>query len=120
MDKLIARDQWHEFCKEFNKRNFHRCTRLQTLDGTGSRLEEEGLPFEGIDLDTRDDASPCIEIMLGDEKVFGERHLCHNVGYVRQITAKVGQDGQDQVLEIEAIDNVRTLIHFTDLPVLPE
>ena len=111
MERTISRDQWSEYFQEFSEKNSHRNTRLEIFDENGVQEAEHGLPFAGIDLDTKDASSPSVEIWLEGEGS-DTRHLEHRIPHVRQVMIKIGADNSDEVLDIESELTTRTLLHF--------
>lgn len=111
MERLIEREQWPAFFKEFDDNNCQRPTRLEVLDDSGTQPEEHGLPFAGLDLDTRGASAPYIEIFFEGEGA-DKRRVSHTIPRARQVRVKVGKDGRDEVLAIESEENTKTLLHF--------
>ena len=115
MDLHIEKNQWMDFLKEFNKKNISRPSKLEKCYEMGAQTEIEVLPFVGIDLELKDKNSPKINIVLGDGSKEG-RHFSHNIDDIKQIFLKVGEDGLEEVLEIESGENIKTLLTFETLP----
>ena len=115
MNRIIERNEWAAFVREFSKTNFLRTTRLEVLDKSGAQMEERGLPFAGLDLELKGGDAPRVEILLGGEGLH-DRRLSHTIPQVIAITVKVGSDGRDEVLKIESGNNTSTLVSLGDLP----
>lgn len=115
MNLNIEKDKWMDFFKEFNKKNLSRPSRLEKCDEMGVQTEVKILPFIGIDLEMKGKRAPKINVVLGDGTKEG-RHFSHDVDDVNQVLLKVGDDGQDEVLEIESGKLVKTLLSFETLP----
>ena len=114
MDLNIKIDEWNDFFKEFNKKNKSRPSKLEIFDEHGTQTEVKGLPLLGIDVEVKGSDLPIINFILGDLNETG-RHLSHNIPQVNKVNVKVGDDGVDQVLEIESNNNVKTLLTFETL-----
>ncbi len=111
MQRTIERAKWSEYFQTFSEKNNHRSTRLEIFDENGVQEAEQGMPFGGIDLDTKDESAPSIEIWLEGEGL-DSRHMEHRIPLVRQVMVKFGVDGIDEVLDIESDETTRTLLHF--------
>ena len=118
MTVAVAPDQWPAFVKDFTKRNEGRPARLEILDGETSNPIVQGLPLLGLDLDHHGDGIQ-VEIMLGKEGVGdASRYLTHTILHVRAINLHQDREDEDQVLEIEDQDGVKTLLYLEKLPEL--
>ena len=115
MDIEIKKDNWQKFFKGFREKNHLRPARLEVFDEAGTQTEVNVLPFNGIDLELKGDTSPVINLSFGDDRVEG-RHLSHNINKVNQISLKVDDNGNDEVLELENDENAKTLLIFEQLP----
>ena len=103
----------------FSKRNSGRMADLQILsDELGTQEEAEMLPFEGITLDTKGSLASSVEIMLGGTGSADKRNLTHTVTQVRRIVPKIGADGREDALEIEAKDGAKIILIFKAPPEL--
>ena len=91
---------WINYFNEFSRRNQSRPTRLEVFDELGAKVEERGLAFAGIALETDRGALPSVEIMLGGHDAIEPRNLTHVIANVREINPKRGSDGRDETLEI--------------------
>ena len=117
----IPRDQWQTYLEEFSKRNSGRPVNLEVLsEELGDQEEAQMLPFEGITLETKGSQAASVEIMLGGTGAADDRNLTHTVSQVRLIVPKVGADGREEALEIEAEDGTKIILVFKALPELAE
>jgi hypothetical protein len=115
MTTNIEQSKWKSELTTFSKRNEQRPTRLQVM---GSDREEEsdywledGLLFQGIDLDTHANRDVSLEIMLQGQLGKTRNHMTHNVASVRRINLeRVG--GRDKGLEIEDATGAVTILRF--------
>lgn len=119
MQNDIERSNWSSYFREFNKRNLSRPTKLETFGELGAQQEEEHLPFTGISLEDSGKDAPRVEIMLGGSSPTDPRHLSHTITHVSRIAVKLGDDGRDEAMEIEANDGTKTLLSFETLAELP-
>ena len=121
MQGEIQQEQWQAYLDGFSKRNSGRMADLQILsDQLGTQEEAEMLPFEGITLETKGFLASSVEIMLGGTASVSNRNLTHTVTKVQRIVPKIGVDGRDDALEIEARDGAKTILIFKTLLELPE
>ena len=121
MQGEIQQEQWQAYLDGFSKRNSGRMANLQILsDELGTQEEAEMLPFEGITLETKGSFASSVEIMLGGTGSADDRNLTHTVPQVRRIVPKMGADGREDALEIEADDRAKTILIFKTPPELPE
>lgn len=117
----IPRDQWQTYLEEFSKRNSGRPVNLEVLsEELGDQEEAQMLPLEGITLETKGSEAASVEIMLGGTGAADDRNLTHTVSKVRLIVPKVGTDGREEALEIEAEDGTKIILVFKALPELAE
>lgn len=117
----IPRDQWQTYLAEFSKRNSGRPVNLEVLsEELGDQEEAQMLPLEGITLETKGSQAASVEIMLGGTGAADDRNLTHTVSQVRLIVPKVGADGREEALEIEAEDGTKIILVFKALPELAE
>jgi len=56
--------------------------------------------------------------MLGGVSPRDERHLTHTIERAARVITKTSADGQDEALEIEDADGIKTLLRFESLPKL--
>lgn len=117
----IPRDQWQTYLEEFSKRNSGRPVNLEVLsEELGDQEEAQMLPLEGIALETKGSEAASVEIMLGGTGAADDRNLTHTVSQVRLIVPKLGTDGREEALEIEAEDGTKIILVFKALPELAE
>ena len=117
----IPRDQWQTYLEEFSKRNSGRPVNLEVLsEELGDQEEAQMLPLEGITLEMKGSQAASVEIMLGGAGAADDRNLTHTVSQVRLIVPKVGTDGREEALEIEAEDGTKIILVFKALPELAE
>ena len=113
MQGEIQKEQWQAYLNDFSKRNSGRTADLQVLsEELGTQHEVELLSFEGITLETKGSLASSVEIMLGGTGSGDNRNLTHTVHQVRQMVPKVGADGREDALEIEAEDGAKTILSF--------
>ena len=117
----IPRDQWQTYLEEFSKRNSGRPVNLEVLsEELGDQEEAQMLPLEGITLEMKGSQAASVEIMLGGAGAADDRNLTHTVSQVRLIVPKLGTDGREEALEIEAEDGTKIILVFKALPELAE
>lgn len=117
----IPRDQWQTYLEEFSKRNSGRPADLEVLsEELGNQEAAQMLPFQGITLETKGSQAASAEIMMGGTGAADDRNLTHTVSQVRLIVPKVGPDGREEALEIEAEDGTKIILVFKALPELAE
>ena len=114
----IERGEWVSFFGDFSKRNQSRATRLETFSDLGAQEEEQNLPLNGVSVEETGADAPRIEIMLGGVSPSDERHLTHTIERAARVITKTSADGQDEALEIEDADGIKTLLRFESLPKL--
>ena len=113
MQGEIQQEQWQAYLDGFSTRNSGRMADLQILsEELGTQTEAEMLPFEGITLETKGFLASSVEIMLGGTASADNRNLTHTVTKVQRIVPKIGSDGRDDALEIEARDGAKTILIF--------
>ena len=121
MQGEIQQDQWQAYLDDFSKRNSGRMADLQIIsEEVGTQREAEMLTFEGITLETKGSLASSVEIMLGSCGAADDRNLTHTITQVRRIVPKIGADGREDALEIEAGDGANIILVFKALPELAE
>ncbi len=121
MQGEIQQEQWQAYLDGFSKRNSGRMADLQILsDELGTQEEAVMLPFEGITLEAKPSLASSVAIMLGGTGSPDNRNLTHTVTQARRIVPKIGTDGREDALEIEADDGAKTILIFKSSPELPE
>lgn len=117
----IPQEQWQTYLDDFSKRNSGRLADLEVLsEELGTQEEAAMLPFEGITLETKGSMASSVEIMLGGKGAADDRNVTHTVTQVRLIVPKIGTDGREDALEIEAEDGTKIILVFRALPELAE
>ncbi|NIP38598.1 MAG: hypothetical protein GWO07_06900 [Candidatus Dadabacteria bacterium] len=114
MDKVINQDEWEDFFNKFNKINSSRATRLSAFDELGAQTIEHGLSLSGLDLQTKGQDSPIVEIILGREKP-EQKHMTHSISNVTQVAVKFDDAGREEVLEIENEKGAKVLLSFESM-----
>lgn len=98
---------WSDFLKFYTEQNKARRTRLGLFehqsDGFTDYWIEDGLPLQGIDIDTHGEI-PAIEIMLKDFE--------HAVRDVRSLKAHFSFDGSEDGLDITDSEGNTTILRF--------
>jgi hypothetical protein len=121
MQGEIQQEQWQAYLDDFSKRNSGRMADLQIIsEEVGTQREAEMLTFEGITLETKGSLASSIEVMLGSGGSADDRNLTHTITQVRRIMPKIGADGREDALEIEAGDGANIILVFKALPELAE
>lgn len=121
MQGEIQQEQWQAYLDDFSKRNSGRMADLQIIsEEVGTQREAEMLTFEGITLETKGSLASSVEIMLGSGGSADDRNLTHTITQVRRIVPKIGADGREDALEIEAGDGANIILVFKALPELAE
>jgi len=115
MQRNIERKKWTNELARFNERNHQRPTRLE-VKASSQEVEsdywlEDGLLFEGIDLDADGGRAVSLEIMLQAQTGKTRNHMTHNVAGVRRIDLGTLK-GRDQGLEIEDSKGAITILRF--------
>lgn len=111
----IEQAEWASYFTEYTRRNEGRPTRLEVIGGVGDDdfWLECGIPLTGIDTETRGKDAPRVEIMLGGgSSRQSENHLTRNIARVRRVTPETSADGQDEGLEIEDVEGIKTILRF--------
>ncbi|HKO41817.1 MAG TPA: hypothetical protein VJU84_00895 [Pyrinomonadaceae bacterium] len=111
----IENSSWNAKLAAFGTRNHLRPTRLEVL-GADRNIDsdfwlEDGLLLAGIDLDTKGERGPSVEIMLRVSKTPSLDHMTHSVTEVKRIAVDT-DNSQDQGLEIEDAKGTITIMHF--------
>jgi hypothetical protein len=105
---------WRAYLREFSGRNAARLTRLGVIKADGVTEDfwlEDGLPLVGVDIDTKGNDAPLVEIMLGARGEAG-RSMTHAVRRVRKVGIKLAADGSDEGLDVEDGGGVTTVLRF--------
>ena len=116
MNGEIERAEWESFIDEFSKRTAGRNARVEIFsEELGAQVDAEMIPLEGVAFGRKGSLASSLEIMLGGGS---DRHLTHTVEKVKRILPKVGTDGREDALEIEAEEGTKTIIIFETSPQL--
>ena len=105
---------WGSYLREFSSQNAARITRLGQIKVNGGTEDfwlEDGLPLAGVDIDTKGDDAPLVEIMLG-ARGEAERNMTHTVRRVRRVGIRLAADGGDEGLDVEDGEGVTTVLRF--------
>lgn len=121
MKAVTKKTNWTEFFKLFSEQNHLRPTRLGVFEGQPGQMRdywlEDGLPLAGIDVDTRAEDAPTIEIMLGEGKTADARSMTHVVRRARTAKIILSPDGDDDGLEITDAEGRTTFMRFENQPI---
>ncbi len=116
MSKTAAQHNWSVFLENFSRQNKARPTRIGVFEGEpGSMTDfwlEDGLPLEGIDLDTRGETAPTIQIMLGESAKPDSRAFTHTIVNTRFVKIILSASGESDGLEIENEKGAITILRF--------
>lgn len=93
----FAQYEWAERLEEFTRRNLHRIAAMEVIDpDLGAQIENRGMPFLGVDFDSRDST---VHLMLGDVLLNG-RHLTRSIKGVTAVQVLRDRDGRDLMLRV--------------------
>ena len=111
----IENSSWNAKLAAFGTRNHLRPTRLEVL-GADRNIDsdfwlENGLLLAGIDLDTKGERGPSVEIMFRVSKAPSSDHMTHSVTEVKRIALNTDAN-EDEGLEIEDQKGTVTIMHF--------
>jgi hypothetical protein len=116
MNKTETQHNWADFLKLFSRQNKLRPTRIGVFEGAPDALTdywvEDGLPLEGIDVDTSGSDAPSVEIMLGSMEKPGLPGLTHTIAKTRYIRIILSADGESDGLDIENDEGSTTTLRF--------
>ena len=106
----IPRDEWKTFLDTFTRQHEGWLATLEIL-GTeiGAQQEARNLPLEGISVASRDGSPETIAISLGKSV---EDHVTHTITEPTRIWLEQTSQGANAALEIESVDQVKTLLRF--------
>jgi hypothetical protein len=115
MNKTEKQHNWTEFIKLFSRQNKSRPTRIGVFEGEPGNMTDywlaDGLPLEGIDIDTHGDTLT-IEIMLGNAEKAGARAFTHIIEKARFAKIVLSASGESDGLEIENDEGAITILRF--------
>ena len=109
---------WRAYLREFSSQNAARLTRLGAIKANGGTEDfwlEDGLPLAGVDIDTKGDDAPLVEIMLGARGGAGGG-MTHTVRRVRRVGIRLAADDGDEGLDVEDGEGVTTVLRFEPRP----
>ena len=116
MNKTETQHNWTEFIRLFSGQNRSRPTRIGVFEGEPGKLTdywlEDGLPLEGIDVDSSGSDAPTVEIMLGSSEKPGSRAFTHKIERARSAKIILSASGDSDGLEIENDDGAVTILRF--------
>ncbi|HVE55423.1 MAG TPA: DUF5335 family protein [Pyrinomonadaceae bacterium] len=116
MNKTETQHIWTKFLETFSRQNHNRPTRLGVFEGEPGAMTdfwlEDGLPLGGIDLDSRGEAAPVIEIMLWDREKKDARHFTHTITKARSVKIILSSSGESDGLDIEDENGAMTILRF--------
>lgn len=95
--------QWTAFLKFYSEQNEGRPTRLGVFEGGNDYWLENGLPFNGIDVDVHG-GRHIIEIVLGD--------FTHITKNVKDVKFLLSHSGEEDGVDIEDFDGKTTVMRF--------
>jgi hypothetical protein len=106
----IPRNEWKTFLDSFSQRHEGWLSTLEVLGADiGAQQEAGDLPLEGITATVKDDAPESITITLGKTS---KDHVTHTVSAPTRLWLEQTLEDKDAALEIEAADDVKTLLRF--------
>jgi hypothetical protein len=103
MNAATKQHNWTKFLKFYNEQNKGRQTRLGVFEGENDYWLENGLPFNGIDIDARGEM-PSVEIML--------ENFTHTVKNARELNAHFSFEGGGDGLDIIDTEGKTTILRF--------
>jgi hypothetical protein len=116
MNKTQTQHNWSEFLQLFSRQNKMRPTRIGVFEGEPGAMTdywlEDGLPLDGIDIDTRGSDAPAVEIMLGSVEKPDTRHLTHTIAKTRFVRIVLSPGGESDGLDIENEEGRTTILRF--------
>jgi universal stress protein E len=93
----FAAYEWAERLEEFTRRNTGRIASMEVIDpDLGAQIENRGMPFVGVDFDSRDAS---IHVMLG-EGTLGGRHLTRTIRGATALQILRRPNGEDLILRV--------------------
>src|SRR5204862_7927674 len=115
--KEIPRPEWNSFFDSFSRQHEGWLATLEVFDpDVGAQEEAHDLPLEGVSVASEADKSKSIAINMGKT---AEDHISHTITKPQRVWLERTDDGADAALEIESVDEARTLLRFRS-PMLPE
>lgn len=115
-DTTKQQHTWSKFLKLFSEQNQSRKTRISVFEGAPDAMKdywlEDSLPLAGVDVDTRGENAPTVEIMLGDTTKADSPHLTHVVSGARFAKIVLSASGEADGLEIDDAEGKTTILQF--------
>jgi hypothetical protein len=116
MNKTATQHNWSSFLTFFSRQNRHRPTRIGVFEGVPGAMTdywlEDGLPLEGIDVDTRGSDAPTIEIMLGSNGNPERGEFTHKIARALFLRIILSASGESDGLDIEDENGATTVLRF--------
>ena len=111
MNFEITKQNWSRFFETLSKRRFEWLTKVEVLKSEmGDQVLTEGLPLNGITMETRGDRIS-IDISVGEDTA---NHQTHNIINPVKVDFLEGEDNRPDVIDIEEEDGTKTLITFIE------
>lgn len=107
----IRKDYWQSFFCKFCKKNYLRSASLDIYDKDIPHRQIDSLPFNKIGLQVKGDSPPTVSLAFGCEGK-DDWHLLHKIKDVNEISLKVDEAGNDEVLDFKTIDNKKAQLVF--------
>jgi Family of unknown function (DUF5335) len=113
----IPRDAWNAFFETFSKQHEGWLVTIEVLGrDIGAQEEAHELPLVGITADLKGSDADAISIIVGKAAA---DHVTHTVTQPVHVRLEQAESGADEALEIEAADDIKTLVRFR-FAMLPE
>jgi hypothetical protein len=117
MQATTKQHDWSKLLNTFSEQNRTRLTRIAVFEGEPGNMNdywlEDGMPLQGIDVDTGGKDAPVIEIMLGDAVGNADSsHFTHIVSAVRFARIILSASGESDGLDIEDAEGKTTILRF--------
>lgn len=107
---------WVDFIKLFSRSNIGRPTRIGVYAGSPDSMEdywlEDGLPLQGLDIESDHAGSITLQIVLGGNGRSAMRHFTHVVRSPRLLKFTLSMSGEADGLEINDSDGKTTVLLF--------
>lgn len=107
----VSPDQWTPFLAEFTRENRGSHARLTIIGAdtdTGSQVETENRPFDGVSADVKD-RERTVWISFASD---ASDHMTHGVAGAKAIRTLAAVEGGGTVLEVESADGTKTLLEL--------
>lgn len=121
MNKEINKENWTEFLNKFNKRNENRPAKVEVLsEELGAQEVGQHLPLVGVSYETKGSEAGDVVITFAGKTTSDNRNLSHRINSVTKIIPGLeNPEGEDNALEFESADGIKTILVFERLPELP-